>query len=113
MSSTTRHPASSARPTKEAGRESVGNQIRLARIDRGMTQEDLARRVGRSVPTISKIEAGKQSIDVDSLIAICRSLRISPAAVLLKAERGRADDNPVRLKVLDILDSLMTAIEQP
>jgi transcriptional regulator with XRE-family HTH domain len=90
----------------------IGEEIRQARIGRGMTQLDLARAIGKSVPTVSKIEAGKQAMDVEMLIAVGRALNLSPAAVLLRVQRQQASGDEAESKMLDVLESLLRAVEQ-
>ena len=41
--------------------EKVGEQLKSARIRKNMTQADVAARIGVTVPTISRLEAGKGS----------------------------------------------------
>jgi len=52
----------------------VGVRIREARIDREMSQQDLALAVGMEQPDISKIEEGKKNITLGTLARICKYL---------------------------------------
>jgi DNA-binding Xre family transcriptional regulator len=54
----------------------IGRKIREARIEKGMSQQDLALAVGMEQPDISKIEEGKKNITVETLARICRCLDI-------------------------------------
>ena len=55
----------------------LGARISYWRERRGMTQQLLADRIGRSKSWIEKVEAGKRSADrLPMLISICRELRV-------------------------------------
>jgi DNA-binding Xre family transcriptional regulator len=56
--------------------EKVGIKIREARIDREMSQKDLALAIGMQQPDISKIEEGKKNITLETLARICKYLDI-------------------------------------
>ncbi len=51
--------------------EALGARLRTARLRRGMTQEALAERIGVSIPTLGKLEAGNPST---SLATVLRAL---------------------------------------
>ena len=54
----------------------VGNQIRKKRVEKGMSQKDLALAVGMRQPDISKIEEGKKNITLETLTRLCKCLGI-------------------------------------
>ena len=70
--------------------ESIGQRIRRERLERNMTQRELADLVGVGVPHISKVEAGRENpsdellgrvakvfeCDIDELLLVAR--RIAP-----------------------------------
>jgi DNA-binding Xre family transcriptional regulator len=56
--------------------KNLGVKIREARIDKEMSQKDLASAVGMKQPDISKIEEGKKNITLETLARICRCLDI-------------------------------------
>ncbi len=55
----------------------VGSRIRQIRVERNMSQTDLAEACGFSVPYVSDIERGKKCFSVDSLLRIAQILQIS------------------------------------
>lgn len=65
--------------------EALGARLRAARLRRGMTQEALAERVGVSIPTLGKLEAGDPST---SLATVLRAL------TALKRPRARRKPAP-------------------
>lgn len=56
----------------------LGRTLYLWRIERGMTQEDLALRTGISRPNLSMIEQGVRDITVQTLRRLARALEIQP-----------------------------------
>lgn len=52
------------------------------RVERGMTQSELALAVGLSQGEISRIETGRRRLTVDLLLAIARAIDVKPAALL-------------------------------
>lgn len=61
-------------PDTPEGRVGVGQQIKLMREEKGLSQEELAQRMGISRTTISKIENGKFSFSIDYLLKLSLSL---------------------------------------
>ncbi|MCP4559187.1 MAG: helix-turn-helix transcriptional regulator [Bosea sp.] len=57
-----------------------------ARRDHGLTQADLARRLGRSTNFVFRVEAGARHLDVAEFIAIARALEVDPYELLRQAE---------------------------
>jgi transcriptional regulator with XRE-family HTH domain len=80
----------------------IGQGIARARASRGLTQEDLADRLGRSVEAISNLERGRSFPSVKTLAALVTELGVSvPAlfgvAVLEDTPRARQEIRGCRL----------------
>lgn len=58
-------------------RRLIGARIQAARAARGLSQEDLAEKVGRSRDAISRAERGANMPSVDTLIAIAEVLDVA------------------------------------
>lgn len=62
------------------------------RKDAGVTQVELAERLGKPQQFISKIENGDRRVDLVEFVAVCRALRIDPrdafAAVLRRMPKA-------------------------
>lgn len=71
--------------------ESVGERIKRERLDAGLTQRELADRIGVGVPHVSKVEAGRESPSDDLLVKIADVLEIDAGELLLAAKRVPAD----------------------
>lgn len=51
-----------------------GEQVRAARIKAGLTQAQLAERIGRSQKYVSLIETGGRRLPIDAMMLIMRAL---------------------------------------
>jgi quercetin dioxygenase-like cupin family protein len=79
-------------PPKKTGRlMPVGKKIKKARTDKKMTYDTLANETGFSIDFIKKVEAGKLTPPVGSLLQISRALDID-SGDLLKEEEDRMQD---------------------
>lgn len=60
----------------------IGNRIRKYRELRGMSQKELAERIGVSNSRVSNWEQGINRPDADILAQLCRVLNVSPSELL-------------------------------
>jgi hypothetical protein len=60
----------------------VGERIRTWRSIKGITQGDLAKRIGSAAPVISAYEGGKKEMGITQLVKILHALRIEPNDIL-------------------------------
>jgi transcriptional regulator with XRE-family HTH domain len=60
----------------------IGSYLRQQRKARGITQIELANRLGTSQNMISFIETGKLSIQLDKVPDFCRVLKIRPVDLI-------------------------------
>lgn len=63
-------------------RQSLGSSIRKNRSGLGLSQEDLALRVGLHRTYIGSIERGERNITIGNLIRLAVGLRITPQQLL-------------------------------
>ncbi|EIL92968.1 transcriptional regulator, XRE family protein [Rhodanobacter fulvus Jip2] len=76
-------------PTHPQARRQVvalGQRLRAARLRRKMTQAMLAERVGISVPTLGKLEAGDPSTSLATMLRVLSVLGMAADIDLLAAE---------------------------
>lgn len=60
----------------QAERRAVGNRIRTARLDRGLTQEEVLLAVPLSRSVYQEIETGIGNPTISTLLRIARALRV-------------------------------------
>jgi transcriptional regulator with XRE-family HTH domain len=68
--------------TQKKTNKSVGRNIRTLRHQHGWSQEDVANRLGISIPAFSKIETGVTDINLSRLEQIANIFEINVAQVL-------------------------------
>jgi repressor LexA len=81
--------------------ETIGEKIKKIRLQRGLTIEQLAEKVGVSPSTISKYEKGKLGIDIDRLLEIAKALEVDPN-VFFEGEEVSLTKLPKPVKVVPI-----------
>jgi len=92
----------------------MGQRLMSARKSLGITQEELAERVGVSTQMISNLELGKKAIRPENLVNICQELGLSTDFVLMGSNINTEVDGiaeklikltPDELKIInDIID---------
>jgi len=79
-------------------KETLAFNLKRLRQFKGLTQEDLAKKVGLTKDTISKIELGKQeNVGFKYLIMICRQLDIAIEELFIRDARAL----PIKLVISD------------
>ncbi len=61
--------------------------MRSSRQERGITQQELARRLGKPQSYVSKAEMGERRLDVVEFLQFMRAIEGEPMAVLRQLER--------------------------
>jgi transcriptional regulator with XRE-family HTH domain len=67
--------------------------IRAARNQQGLSQRELARRLGKPPSFVNKIEQLERRLDIVEFLAIAEAMELSPAT-LLEAVRKALPGNP-------------------
>lgn len=70
----------------------VGRNVRRARIEQGLTQEELADRAGTSQFYVSSLEAGRRNPTIETVHAIAVAMGLRDWLVLLRPDGERAED---------------------
>ena len=76
------------RVTRRTEYEILGNVIRSAREELGLTQRALARQAGRTETSVHKIETGAQRVDMVELLDIAMALRVSLGELATRFEEA-------------------------
>jgi len=71
-------------------------RLRTARKERGLSQADVARRLGKPQSYVSKVETCGRRIDVLETVVLCEALDVSLEDVLPPDLRGRANGRAAR-----------------
>ena len=74
-------------PTVDTWRRAVGKRIHLCRATRGLSLEQLGKRIDMSRSALSNIERGATNLKISVLREICLALDVKPHEVLDEAER--------------------------
>jgi transcriptional regulator with XRE-family HTH domain len=80
----------------------IGNRIRKAREDKGITQEILAESMDVSNAYISKIERGRTPVNLNNLDKICAVLETT-TDYILRGTNSTAEDY-MRSEIIDMLE---------
>ena len=75
----------------------IGEQIKKARRNAGLTQKQLGDALGKGISTISEWESGKRSPDIDLLPTLAEVLGVSQAWLM-------TGDEPVRHNYIHVVD---------
>jgi transcriptional regulator with XRE-family HTH domain len=70
----------------------VGRNVRRARIELGLTQEELADRAGTSQFYVSSLEAGRRNPTIETVHALAVAMGLRDWLVLLRPDGERAED---------------------
>lgn len=81
----------------------VGSRLRQARKDAGLSLSDVAGEASISISTLSRIETGKQPVEVETFMMLARILEVDPGA-LIGATGANNDPVEPLLRQLRILD---------
>jgi len=106
-----RKTSKTAGATADERLERLGRELRKRREVAGLTQGQLAKRVGKSTATISKIEAAKQPLDMPTFLAIADELRVAPEQLMLRIELTRQSETPLQQRILDVFKRTLESID--
>jgi transcriptional regulator with XRE-family HTH domain len=67
----------------------LGDELRIARLKAGLTQEELAHRAGVTRNYVSMLELDQSSPTVETLLRVCNALGIKASKVISKVESVR------------------------
>ena len=73
----------------------VGRQLRVWRAELGLTQADVAAKIGVSAQQFQKYESGVTKIELSRLFSICNAMNKSPSQLLEKTHNAGTAPDPV------------------
>ena len=74
-------------------RKEIGSKLRARRAALGLTQEQVAEMIDKSLTFYTRIELGTAGMSVDTLLAICAALKTRPDDVLLNPKSEESVQN--------------------
>lgn len=66
----------------EAKKDHIGRRIRMQRLSKGILLEDLAKKSGVCLSSLSRIEKDRIKVRLRDFVAICIALDVNPIAML-------------------------------
>ena len=76
--------------------EALGRRVRQQRLNAGLTQDELARKVGISCSFVGHIERGEKKASIETVVALCNALKISPTVLLQDSLSSEVMDGQLR-----------------
>jgi transcriptional regulator with XRE-family HTH domain len=86
-------------PNKRTANKSIGKSIRILRHQHGWSQEDIANRLGISIPAFSKIETGVTDVNLSRLEQIANIYEVS-VVQLLTVDSEQVEIVPSHLNII-------------
>ncbi len=90
----------------------VGTTIRRLRESKGILQDELADRIGKTASTVSRIEAGLHLIDCHTLFAIAEALGISPMRLVWDSNRELWSTKPWLKKIDGEMEAVLMKLDK-
>lgn len=75
----------------------LGQRVREQRAARGLTQGELAAKVGVSTSFIGHIERGEKKASMETVVALCNAMELSPTVLLQDSLTNAAMQSQVLL----------------
>ena len=63
---------------KMAINQTIGNNLKAARLEKGLTQNDMAKKMGILQPAYARYESGKVQLNYEQIQELCNFLDITP-----------------------------------
>lgn len=83
-------------------KKNFGKKVRELRLSYGLTQEELAEKIGISPKSLSQIELGGNFVSADTLELICKTLNITPD-ILFNFEKMECSEEDLMGEIVNII----------
>lgn len=77
-------PHASRRPA--LSRKDIGARLRALRLERGLSQVELAKLIGSHQTALSQVEVGRRGVSLQQVVKLARALRVTPDQILGQAQ---------------------------
>lgn len=88
----------------------MGERISIRRKERGITQEQMAEKMGVSLQTVSNIECGKKATNPENIVKICRTLNTTADYILL-GEKNESQIKGITKVIANLPEEKYRAVE--
>lgn len=58
--------------------KTVGENLKNARLQKGLTQKEVAKELGKYQPDYSEYETGKVQLDYEKIVYLCKRFDVTP-----------------------------------
>lgn len=89
----------------------LGETVRSLRAKLKLNQSEVAKAIGKSVATVSKIESGDHPVDIDTLVSLAVALKTSAPRLAWSVQKPKLEADPEMSKVVAIFDSLLNTLD--
>ncbi len=83
----------------------LGHRIRIARREKGITQERLAEKANLSTTYIGRLERGEKTPSLETLVTLADCLEVSPLDILVDLDSSLGKDH-VKSRITSLLELL-------
>ena len=83
--------------------KAVGERIRRRRNELKLSQAELAEKIERAPKFCADIERGYCGMSIDTMLAFCRALSVTPSTLLLGEATACADPSDTMNQIMEIL----------
>lgn len=83
----------------------LGHRIRIARREKGITQERLAEKANLSTTYIGRLERGEKTPSIDTLVTLAGALEVSPLDLLVDLDSTLGKGH-VKTRITHLLELL-------
>ena len=87
----------------------IGERVRLVRVSRGLSREELAEILGISALFVGYIECGQRGMSLATLQKICKALNVSADYILMGNVKSE-DDKDVLIEAIEELEPQFIAL---
>jgi len=87
-------PSGAKRPVLP--KKEIGIRLRALRLERGISQVELAKLIGTHQTAVSQVEVGRRGVSLRQIVRVCRVLKVTPDRIL-----GENHDRPLITRLRD------------
>lgn len=86
--------------------KAIGARIRAVRLERGLSQVELAKAIGSHQTALSQVEVGKRGASLNQILRLCQALKVPPEKILGESEHQAASPQLRQSRVMRRLERI-------